>query len=53
MASMAATIPSLHAGEKWDAYEAARQAMAGHLSSNTVAPRYAAGPGVNAACPSA
>lgn len=36
------TIPSLHAGEKWDAYEAARQAMAGHLSSNTVAQRYAA-----------
>lgn len=35
------TIPSLHAGEKWDAYEAARQAMAGQLSSNTVAPRYA------------
>ncbi|GHC87900.1 oxidoreductase [Pseudorhodoferax aquiterrae] len=36
------TIPSLHAGEQWDAYEAARQAMAAHLSSNTVAPRYAA-----------
>jgi len=35
------TIPSLHAGEEWNAYEAARQAMAGHLSSNTVAPRYA------------
>ncbi|MGE8688976.1 MAG: SDR family NAD(P)-dependent oxidoreductase [Achromobacter sp.] len=47
------TIPSLHAGEKWDAYDAARQAMAGHLSSNTVAPRYAAGHGVSAACPSA
>lgn len=36
------TIPSLHAGEQWEAYEAARQAMAGHLSSNTVAQRYAA-----------
>lgn len=35
------TIPSLHAGEKWEAYEAARQAMAGHLSSQSVAPRYA------------
>lgn len=35
------TIPPLHAAEKWDAYEAARQAMAGLLSSNTVAPRYA------------
>jgi len=35
------TIPSLHAGEEWDAYEAARQTMAGHLSSNTVAQRYA------------
>ena len=38
----AVTIPSLHAGEKWDAYDAARLAMAGQLSSNTVAPRYAA-----------
>lgn len=36
------SIPSLHAGEKWDAYEAARQAMAGQLSSSAVAPRYAA-----------
>ncbi|MBU9290703.1 SDR family oxidoreductase [Burkholderia multivorans] len=36
------TIPSLHAGEAWDAYEAARRAMAPHLSSNTPAPRYAA-----------
>ncbi|RZS76970.1 SDR family NAD(P)-dependent oxidoreductase [Pigmentiphaga kullae] len=36
------TIPSLHDGEKWNAYEAARQAMANHLSSSTVAPRYAA-----------
>jgi len=36
------TIPSLHAGEMWGAYETARTAMANHLSSNTVAPRYAA-----------
>ena len=36
------TIPSLHAGEKWDAYEAAHQAMAGQLSSNTIAQRYVA-----------
>ncbi|MGS1108131.1 SDR family NAD(P)-dependent oxidoreductase [Achromobacter anxifer] len=36
------TIPSLHAAEEWDAYEAARRAMAPHLSSNTVAQRYAA-----------
>ncbi len=36
------SIPSLHAGEKWDAYEAARRAMAGQLSSNTVAQRYTA-----------
>ncbi|WP_054075059.1 MULTISPECIES: SDR family NAD(P)-dependent oxidoreductase [Comamonas] len=36
------SIPSLHAGEKWDAYEAARRAMAGQLSSNIVAQRYAA-----------
>lgn len=37
------TIPSLHDAGKWDSYEAARQAMAGHLSSNTVAQRYAVG----------
>ncbi|HEL5579544.1 SDR family oxidoreductase [Stenotrophomonas maltophilia] len=37
------TLPSLHAGEKWEEFEAARQAMAAHLSSNTVAPRYRAG----------
>ncbi|PRH46886.1 SDR family NAD(P)-dependent oxidoreductase [Burkholderia multivorans] len=36
------TIPSLHAGEAWDAYEATRRAMAPHLSSDTPAPRYAA-----------
>ncbi|RZT39101.1 SDR family NAD(P)-dependent oxidoreductase [Cupriavidus agavae] len=34
------TIPSLHAVEHWQAYEAARQAMAGVLSRNTPAPRY-------------
>lgn len=34
------TIPSLHAVEEWEAYEAARQAMAGHLSSNEPAARY-------------
>lgn len=36
------TIPSLHAFEEWEAYEAARQAMATHLSSNTPAARYLA-----------
>lgn len=35
------TIPSLHDGQKWEAYEAARRAMAGHLSSSSVAQRYA------------
>ena len=34
------TIPSLHAFGEWDAYEAARQTMAAHLSSNEVAARY-------------
>jgi uncharacterized protein len=34
------TIPSLHAGEEWDAYEAARQTMAPHLSTSTPAARY-------------
>ncbi len=34
------TIPSLHDGQKWETYEAARQAMAGHLSNKLVAPRY-------------
>lgn len=37
------TLPSLHVGEEWEAFEAARQTMATHLSSNTVAPRYRAG----------
>lgn len=36
------TIPSLHAGDEWDAYEAARRAMAPHLSTDSPAPRYAA-----------
>ncbi|WCE04281.1 SDR family oxidoreductase [Pseudoxanthomonas sp. JBR18] len=34
------SIPSLHAGEEWDAFEAARQTMSAHLSSDTVAARY-------------
>lgn len=34
------TIPSLHAVDQWEAYEAARQAMLPQLSSNTPAPRY-------------
>lgn len=34
------TIPSLHDDTPWQAYEAARQAMSGLLSSNTPAPRY-------------
>lgn len=36
------TIPPLHAGEEWDAYEAARRTMAPHLSSRTPASRYTA-----------
>ncbi|MGF6959637.1 SDR family NAD(P)-dependent oxidoreductase [Paraburkholderia youngii] len=35
------TIPSLHAGEKWDAYEAARRMMSRDLSNDVPAPRYA------------
>jgi uncharacterized protein len=35
------TIPSLHAGEKWEAYEAARRTMSRNLSSDVPAPRYA------------
>uniref|UniRef100_UPI003133218B SDR family NAD(P)-dependent oxidoreductase n=2 Tax=Burkholderia cepacia TaxID=292 RepID=UPI003133218B len=35
------TIPSLHAGDEWAAYEAARRTMAPHLSADTPAPRYA------------
>lgn len=34
------TIPSLHSLEEWEAYEAARQAMASHLSSSVPAERY-------------
>lgn len=37
-----ATIPSLHDETRWDAFEAARQAMAGELSTNTPATRYLA-----------
>ncbi|TCW84346.1 SDR family oxidoreductase [Burkholderia sp. SRS-46] len=36
------TIPSLHAGEEWDAYEAARRTMSPHLSNDVPAPRYTA-----------
>jgi hypothetical protein len=35
-----ATIPSLHNESRWDAFEAARQAMAGELSTSTPAARY-------------
>ncbi|MGF6289897.1 SDR family NAD(P)-dependent oxidoreductase [Paraburkholderia youngii] len=35
------TIPSLHPGEKWEAYEAARRTMSRHLSNDVPAPRYA------------
>lgn len=38
----AVTIPSLQAVAHWEAFEAARKALAPHLSSNTPAPRYAA-----------
>ncbi|WP_322045570.1 SDR family oxidoreductase [Paraburkholderia sp. J67] len=34
------TIPSLHAGEEWDVYEAARRTMAPHLSNKMPASRY-------------
>jgi len=34
------TIPSLHDGGQWEAYEAARQAMAGNLSTDKPAARY-------------
>ncbi|MDX0509675.1 SDR family NAD(P)-dependent oxidoreductase [Sinorhizobium medicae] len=37
------TIPSLHDVTQWDVYEAARQAMAGNLSTNKPAARYLAG----------
>lgn len=35
-----ATIPSLHDESRWAAFETARQAMAGELSTNTPAARY-------------
>jgi hypothetical protein len=35
-----ATIPGLHNGARWDAFEAARQLMSGELSSDRPAPRY-------------
>jgi short-subunit dehydrogenase len=34
------TIPSLHEGHEWDAFEAARKALASHLSNNIPAARY-------------
>lgn len=34
------TLPALHDGAFWDAYESARKAMAPHLSSNEAASRY-------------
>lgn len=37
-----ATIPSLHNESRWSAFEAARQAMAGELSTSTPATRYLA-----------
>jgi hypothetical protein len=36
------TIPALHDGAKWDAFEAAREAMLPELSSSMPAPRYTA-----------
>jgi uncharacterized protein len=36
------TIPGLHDATRWDGFEAARQAMAGELSTSTPAPRYLA-----------
>jgi len=36
------TIPSLHQAEQWEAFEAARLAMAPNLSRNVPAPRYLA-----------
>lgn len=37
-----ATVPGLHDESRWTAFETARQAMAGKLSSSTPAPRYSA-----------
>jgi hypothetical protein len=36
------TIPSLHAADEWEAYDAARRTMAPHLSANAPAARYVA-----------
>ncbi len=36
------TIPSLHDESRWEAFDAARQAMSGELSTNTPAARYLA-----------
>ena len=36
------TVPGLHDESRWTAFETARQAMAGKLSSSTPAPRYSA-----------
>ncbi|MGJ7506285.1 SDR family NAD(P)-dependent oxidoreductase [Variovorax sp. GT1P44] len=38
------TIPALHDEAEWDAYEAARRAMSGRLSSAVAAPRYGVSP---------
>lgn len=38
----AVTLPSLHAAEAWEAFEAARRALGPQLSRNTPAPRYLA-----------
>jgi short-subunit dehydrogenase len=38
------TIPSLHAEHEWVAFEAARKALSGHLSSSEPAARYVAAP---------
>ena len=35
-----ASVPSLQDIDEWNAYEAARQVMVPHLSSNTPGPRY-------------
>jgi short-subunit dehydrogenase len=34
------TIPSLHAEDEWEAFEAARKTLSSHLSSNAPAARY-------------
>ena len=42
------TIPGLHDESRWETFEAARQAMAAELSTDTPAPRYAVREGVAA-----